>query len=147
MGMDSQAGGLLEKGLDMARGHLGRESGDDDRLAEAREGLAGQDAAEDASLARRKARRDGAEYRDRAEQERAGTHAIWGASNLAMSGSKALVRDAERQQDRQLEEDILFEGDQEAQRRLNQATRLRSGGGTAHRSTLALGSKLYKYGG
>ncbi|MEF2230874.1 MAG: hypothetical protein V3571_08095 [Pseudodesulfovibrio sp.] len=156
MGMDQQSGALLEKGLDMAQGFLEKDSRDearDDatRLAEARAGLAEQEAAGDASLRQRQAKRDASAFREQAEQDRAEAHAAWGASNLAMSGSKALVRDSGRLKDRQAEEDLLFQGDLEAQRALNQgrgaANLMRINGGAATRSTLALGSKLYQYGG
>ena len=157
MGMDEQTGTLLEKGVELAQGFMEQDAGNDARddaarLAEARAGLTEQDAAADASLAKSRAKREAAEYRDQAERERAGTHAAWGTSNLAMSGSKALVRDGAKTKDRQAEEDLLFEGDQEARRLLNQgrnkANLLRiDGGGSANRSTLALGSKLYQYGG
>ena len=157
MGMDEQSGSLLEKGVEMAQGFMERGAGNDARaegarLAESRAGLAEQDAAADTSLARQRAKGDAADFRDRAERERAGTQAAWGASNLAMSGSKKLVRDGAKRRDRQAEEDLLFEGDQEARRLMNQgrnrANMLRiDGGGRATRSTLALGSKLYQYGG
>jgi hypothetical protein len=97
---------------------------------------------------RRKAVKDGQALREDREKNRSSHNTKWGGSNLAMSGSKKLIRDAERIQDRQDEEDVLFQGEMDARGALNDARRrsnlLRINSGLpADRSTLSLGSKIY----
>jgi hypothetical protein len=106
------------------------------------------DAASAAHDTRRRAVRDAAVLRDQHEQARSRSNAGWGGSNLAMTGSKALIRDAERLKDRQAEEDVLFEGEMNAESGLrsarNSANMLRIGENVSPaRSTLSLGSKIY----
>lgn len=157
MGMDQQGIGALKQGMHMAGQLVDLVNGSDADdtaadLARANAGLAEQDARASAHDQQQAARQQAAAFREKAEQERAGQHAEWGASNLAMSGSKRLVHDSARLKDNQAEQDILFQGDQAARDTLNQgrnrANLLRiNGGASADGSTLALGSKLYKYGG
>lgn len=160
MGMDQQGAAALKQGLNLTRDFMdlvndgGGSSGGSDGsdMAEAQARLTEQDALGEAANQRRQARQAAADYRDKAEHRRAANHASWGASGLAMSGSKQIINQSERLKDGQEEDDILFQGDQDAQGALNQGrnranlTRI-GNGASANRSTLSLGSKLYKYGG
>jgi len=116
--------------------------------AENRAALIETDAAGEAQDLRRRAEQDADEIRETREQARGAAGARWGGSNLAMSGSKALIRDAKRLQDRQEEEDALFEGEMNARSRLHaankQANMMRiADGGSPSRSILSQGSKIY----
>jgi len=158
MGMDQQGAAALKQGLNLTRDFMGlvnngSDTGSDGSdLAEAQARLTEQDAMGEAHDRRRQAKEAAADYRDTAEHRRAADHASWGASGLAMSGSKQIINQSQRLKDGQAEDDILFRGDQDAQSTLNQArnranlTRI-GNGSSANRSTLSLGSKLYKYGG
>ncbi|MDD3311302.1 hypothetical protein [Pseudodesulfovibrio sp.] len=157
MGMDQQGAAALKQGLNLTRDFMdmvndGSGGSDGSDLAEAQAGLTEQDALGEAAARRRQAQEAAADYRDKAEHRRAANHASWGASGLAMSGSKRIINQSERLKDGQEEDDILFRGDREAQGALNQGrnranlTRI-GNGASANRSTLSLGSKLYKYGG
>ncbi|OIQ49669.1 hypothetical protein BerOc1_01594 [Pseudodesulfovibrio hydrargyri] len=106
------------------------------------------DAAGAAHDTRRRAVQDAAGLRGERERVRSRGNAGWGGSGLAMSGSKALIRDAERLKDRQAEEDVLFKGE------MNARSGLRSARSSANalridenvspaRSTLSMGSKIY----
>lgn len=106
------------------------------------------DARGEALEAQRQAKKEARRVRDARERERSGERATWGGSNLAMSGSKALVRDAQSTKDMQEEEDVLFEGQRNADAILNnarnRANMLRiNGGASPNRSTLSMGSKIY----
>lgn len=150
---NSASSAMLQQGLDLFDDVKSRleNRNSSTAAADAAEGqakLIETDAAGEAHDIRRKAVQDASALREEREQARGASHADWGGSGLAMSGSKALIRDADRLKDRQDEEDVLFEGEQTAQSRLraarNQANMLRiNGGGTADRSTLSLGSKIY----
>jgi len=88
------------------------------------------------------------DLRSERERGRSRRTAGWGGSNLSMSGSKQLVRDADRMKDRQDEEDVLFEGAADANSILqddrNSANMLRiNSGGAPKRSILSMGSKIY----
>lgn len=156
MGMDQQTAASLQKGIGLANDLMGMMNSSDDSgqpdyssQAEASARLAEQDAAESAYDQKQAAKKQAATYRETAEQKRAGNHANWGKSNLAMSGSKQLTRQGERLKDTQTEDDLLFQGDQEVQSTLNQGRHkgnlLRiNGGASANGTTLSLGSKLYK---
>jgi hypothetical protein len=116
--------------------------------AKGRAALIETDAAGAAHETRRQAERDAAGLRDERERGRSRGNAGWGGSNLAMSGSKALIRDAERLKDRQAEEDVLFEGEMNARSGLrsarNRANMLRIDENVSPvRSTLSMGSKIY----
>lgn len=91
---------------------------------------------------------DAEDLRSERERGRSRRAAGWGGSNIAMSGSKALVRDADRIKDRQDEEDVLFEGAADADSALqngrNSANMLRINSGVSpNRSILSMGSKIY----
>lgn len=116
--------------------------------AEARARLLETDAGGDAHDIRRRAVKDAAELREEREKGRAARNTRWGGSNLAMSGSKLLVRDAGRVKDLHDEGDALFEGEQDARAVLRdgrtRANMLRiNGGGSGDRSILSLGSSIY----
>jgi hypothetical protein len=116
--------------------------------AEDRAALIETDAAGAAHDARRRAEQDAAALRDERERSRSRGNAGWGGSGLAMSGSKALIRDADRFKDRQAEEDFLFEGEMNARSALrsarSRANMLRTGEGASPvRSILSMGSKIY----
>ena len=96
----------------------------------------------------RQTERDAKNVRSTQEGARAKRNTGWGKSNLAMSGSKKLVKESSRIKDHQTEEDILFEGQMDADEMLSEgrhkANMLRiSGGATPVRSTLSLGSRIY----
>ncbi|WP_419785983.1 hypothetical protein [Pseudodesulfovibrio sp.] len=157
MGMDSGGAAALQQGLDMTKDFLEKTrqrntESDQKNLAEAHAALSEQGAMGEAYAQQREAKKAAADYREQAEKKRASAHANWGSSGLAMSGSKQFIRQSGRMQDQQVEDDILFQGDRDAQSTLKQArsranlTRINNGA-SANRSTLALGSKLYKYGG
>lgn len=85
------------------------------------------------------------------ESERAKNNTKWGQSGLAMGGSKELIRTARQLEDRQLEEDELFEAEMEENMTMNQGRREANlyrieRGISPRRSTLSLGSSIYKYG-
>lgn len=144
---------VLQQGVDLfsdVTDFLGRRSGrqETDSSARDRAALIEADAAGAAHDTRRRSERDAAGLRDERERARSRGNAGWGGSNLAMTGSKALIRDAERLKDRQAEEDVLFEGEKDAESRLraarSRANTLRMGDSvSAVRSTLSLGSKIY----
>ena len=143
----------LQQGLDLFKDvtdFLGERSSEKSGESEAksRAALIETDAAGEAGDVRRQARRDADEIRESGEKVRGAAGSRWGGSNLAMSGSKALIRDAGRLKDRQEEEDALFEGEMNARSRLragnNQANMLRiANGGSSSRSILSQGSKIY----
>ncbi len=159
MGMDQQTAASLQKGVGLANDFMDLVNGSADSgqpdysaQAEANAMLVKQDTAESAYDQKQAAKKEAAIYRETAEQKRAGSHTNWGKSNLAMSGSKQLIRQSERLKDTQAEDDLLFQGDQQVQSTLNQGRHkgnlLRiNGEATANNTTLSLGSKLYKYGG
>lgn len=125
-----------------------RTAGQSPANAEERARLIETDAEGEARDIRRRAEQDAARLREDQEHARAGNNAEWGGSGLAMSGSKALIRDADRLKGRQDEEDILFDGEKDARSRLrsanNRANMLRIGGDASpRRSILSLGSKIY----
>lgn len=100
---------------------------------------------------RRQTLEDGQNIRENRERNRAKLNASWGQSGVAMSGSRQLVRDARKTADQEAEEDVLFKGTQQEQEILNsgrqRANMHRIGnGGSANRSTLSLGSQIYKSG-
>lgn len=116
--------------------------------AEAQARLIETDARGDAMEAQRKAKKDAERLRDEREANRSRETANWGGANLQMSGSKKLVRDASVLQDKQDEDDVLYEGQRDANAILrqgrNRANMLRiNNGGSPNRSTLSMGSKIY----
>jgi len=120
----------------------------EDSDVKGRAALLETDAAGEARDIRRQAEQDAGRLRGERERSRSLGKARWGGSNLAMSGSKALIRDANRLKDRQDEEDALFEGEMKADSRRraarNQANMLRIDNGVSPvRSTLSLGSRIY----
>ncbi|HKI82315.1 MAG TPA: hypothetical protein VKA04_11765 [Pseudodesulfovibrio sp.] len=144
---------VLQQGVDLFsdfRDHLVKRTAGENAASSAgdRAALLETDAAGDAHDIRRRTEQDAVRLRKEREQVRSRGNAGWGGSGLAMSGSKALIRDAERLKDRQAEEDVLFEGEMHAQSGLrsarNQANMLRIGENRSPvRSTLSLGSKIY----
>ncbi|WP_319582947.1 hypothetical protein [uncultured Pseudodesulfovibrio sp.] len=144
---------VLQQGVDLfsdVTDFLGQRTGTrrTSPSAEDRAVLLETDAAGAAHDVRRQSARDAARLREDRERERSRGNAGWGGSGLDMSGSRAIIRDAERLQDRQDEEDVLFEGEQDARTGLrsarNRANMLRIGEtGSAERSILSLGSKVY----
>ena len=144
---------VLQQGVDLfgeVTDLLGRRTGVNNAAASAKDraALLETDAAGDAHDARRQSAREAARLREEREQGRSRGNAGWGGSGLAMSGSKALIRDAQRLRDRQAEEDVLFEGEQNAESGLrsarHRADMLRIGGNASPgRSILSLGSKIY----
>jgi len=116
--------------------------------AEAQARLAETDARGNALEAQRKAKKDAERLRDEREASRSQNTANWGGANLQMTGSKKLISDANTLKDMQDEEDVLFEGQRDADAILRQGRNrgniLRiNGGGSPDRSTLSLGSKIY----
>ncbi len=158
MGMDQQMVGNIKQGIDMVEDVMGRFNRPDNNSASRYSAEAEANAGLRETQARAKARdiqhdalSDARNLREAREQNRSRRNAGWGQSGLAMSGSKALVRDGNRFKDRQDEADVLFEGDQAAQDALQSGRQAGNmfrinGGGTPRRTTLALGSKIYKQG-
>lgn len=110
------------------------------------------DARERALAKERETDRAAKEFHANQEKERARENTGWGQSGLAMSGSKALVRDSRQLQDRQSEEDATLQGAQDVESILNSGRREANmyrvrQGVSPERSTLSLGSTIYKYGG
>lgn len=86
--------------------------------------------------------------RSEQERNRARKRAGWGRSNIAMSGSRALVRDSRELADKEAEEDIRSDGETEVTGILNQGKRKAnlyriSGGASPSRTILTLGSSIY----
>ncbi|MGE4422553.1 MAG: hypothetical protein AB7D39_09665 [Pseudodesulfovibrio sp.] len=144
---------VLQQGMNLF-GKVKDELGDQITRKEAasnardRAALIETDAAGAAHDTRRRAVQDAAGLREDRERSRSMGAARWGGSGLAMSGSKALIRDADRLKDRQAEEDVLFEGEMNAGAGLrsarNSANMLRIGeDASPARSTLSMGSKIY----
>jgi len=96
----------------------------------------------------RAAKKKGKAIRTEQEQGRAKKNTEWGQSNLTMSGSKELARDARQQEGWGKEEDELFEGELREREILDKGKReanlyrVRQG---VSPSTLSLGSTIYKY--
>lgn len=85
---------------------------------------------------------------DEKEQARARRNARWGQSNIAMSGSRSLVRESRDLADRHEEDDVRAEGEQNVDEILTSgkrdANRYRiSRGLTPTRTILTLGSSIY----
>lgn len=149
MGSNSkQAFAAIEQGMDFVKDFSSMVSSTESDSGTTQADLLETDAKSDAWEAQRAALKEAREVRDENEQERSREHAEWGGSNLAMSGSKALVRNAKATQDMQEEEDILYEGQRTSDSILSQARNranlLRiSNGSSAKRSTLSMGSSIY----
>lgn len=86
----------------------------------------------------------------RAEQEgkRSQMNTEWGRSGLAASGSRELVKEGRRIEGKEMENDMLFEGDRRADTIMDKGLRDTNlfrinTGQTPRRTTLSLGSKLY----
>lgn len=87
---------------------------------------------------------------DEKERGRSKRNAEWGQSNIAMSGSKELVRESTELSDKHAEEDMLAEGESGVKEILSEGKRdaniYRIANGLApSRSTLSLGSTIYDY--
>lgn len=142
--------GMFQDGLNMFQDiqkKVGGMSSQNDS-EEDRARLIETDAKGRATEAQRQARKDAGELREERERLRSRRSTIGGGSNLAMSGSRKLVRDADRISDMQDEEDALFEGQSRSDSILrdgrNRANMLRiNSGGSSERSILTMGSKIY----
>jgi hypothetical protein len=154
MGMNQGTVGALQQGVDMVGDVMnvanGMYSGRSVAANEAREkgGILELDAKGNALDMQQRAAKDAQRLRLAREDGRAKRNTGWGASNLAMSGSKKLIRESSRIKDAQAEDDILFAGQMEADEMTrdgrHKANLLRINGGSAPvRSTLLLGSKIY----
>ena len=154
MGMDQKSIGMLQQGLGFVENFVSQVNGTNEQggmletAANEQGGMLEIDAKGKALDAQGRARKNAKDVRSQQEGIRARRNTGWGKSNLAMSGSKKLVRDGGRIKDHQAEEDILFEGQVDADEILNdgrhRANMLRiDGGATPMRSTLSLGSKIY----
>lgn len=106
------------------------------------------DAREQAMAEKRQARNTARGMHEENEQGRSARNAEWGGSGLAMGGSAELVRDGRKLKDKQAEDDILFEGDAQARKAMDNGMRsanlfrIETGIAPA-KSTLSLGSTLY----
>lgn len=154
MGIDQQTAGILQQGVDLAGDIMGLANRPMDGSsamaweADARARLAETDAKGDALDVQRKTKKEARAIRAEGERMRSKRNASWGGSNLAMSGSRKLVADGSRIKDRQAEDDMLFEGQMDANRILNEGRHRGNlfrinGEGAPERSTLSLGSKIY----
>jgi hypothetical protein len=157
MGIDQQTAGTFRHGTELAENLFALLAG-----TPAAPGRSPAEAEESARLRELEARRqahgivdradsDAATHREEREARRASANAAWGASGLAMSGSKALLRETARIRDEQDEEDLRAQGEEAARDTLDQGraagnmTRI-NGSAAPLGSTLSLGSKIYKYG-
>lgn len=106
------------------------------------------DAREQAADWRRKADEEARRTREAMEKERATDHARWGQSGLALSGSKEMVLEGSREQDREVEANQTFVAEQEEQSILDSGLRkanvYRINRGRSPKTTLSLGSTIYK---
>jgi len=154
MGMDQGTLGFLQQGVDLAGDVMSLVNQPDDgssevaAIADEKGLLMEADAKADAREAQRQAKKEAARLRGDREALRGKANADWGGANLAMSGSRKLVKDANSIKDLQDEQDVLFEGQADADAILrtgrNNANMLRiNGGATPRRSTLSLGSSIY----
>ncbi|MBG0791512.1 MAG: hypothetical protein H0S80_13550 [Desulfovibrionaceae bacterium] len=149
MGSNSQqALQAFSQGVEMFKEIKEKTGSGQSDTAETQARLLETDARSDAWEAQRKAAAAARENRDQNERERSRERADWGGSNLRMSGSKAVIRDARTLQDMQEEDDVLYEGRRNADAILRQArdraNMLRINGGSApNRSTLSMGSSIY----
>ncbi|CCH49642.1 hypothetical protein [Pseudodesulfovibrio piezophilus] len=154
MGIDQQAMDQFEQGVTMfdklTDKFMGSssESADPSKMAEEQAKLMELNAAGTASDQRRQARGQATQSREELEENRSRKNTKWGQSNLAMSGSKQLIRDSDKLQDRQKEEDLLFEGEHAAQKTLKQGRREANmfrinNDLKTPSSTLSLGSTIY----
>lgn len=151
MGMDKQVIGNLQKGVDLLHGFTDVTNQGVDGATEDKARLMEVNAQQQAHATRRSARQQADAYSENAEARRASSHASWGKSNLAMSGSKALVGRAQKNQDKAREGDIRFEGDQAAKQQIAEgeasADALRNPKRTPlDQSILTLGSNIFKIG-
>ncbi|MFH1914424.1 MAG: hypothetical protein ABIK45_09155 [Pseudomonadota bacterium] len=174
MGMDQHAGGIFQQEVNRQTLGLFRQGSElagnmyqlltgtgatTGRAAEAEETarLQEQQASTRAHDIFMRADSDADSLRAGREADRASTNAAWGASGLAMSGSKELLRQAARIRDGQDEEDIRAEGTEAVRDALNQGraagnmTRINgsaaiSGSAKPLGSILSQGSTIYKYG-
>lgn len=154
MGMDKNTTGMLQQGVDLVGDIMSFTSGTGDgssayaNEAHQRGLLSETEAKGEAQDIQRTAKKDANQLRSLRENVRSKRTTNWGGSNLAMSGSKKLVRDGHRTKDNQAEDDVLFEGQMEAdkvmQNSRHKANLLRINSGAAPvRSTLSLGSSIY----
>nr|WP_321513430.1 hypothetical protein [uncultured Pseudodesulfovibrio sp.] len=151
MGTNSaQAFTMVQEGLGLVRDfqHMTSNSSSGDEANEETAKLRETEAKRKSWETRRHAENTAEDLRSARERGRSRRSAGWGGSNLAMSGSKELVQDADRIKDRQDEEDVLFEGAVDADSVLqdgrNNANMLRiNSGGSPKRSILSMGSKIY----
>lgn len=109
------------------------------------------DAMREAQTHQRTAQMNTREMHAKQEHERAKANTRWGQSGVTMDGSSELVREARRHDDRQDEQDLLLEGEMKVKDTLDkgrhEANLYRISKGQApNRSTLSLGSTIYKYG-
>jgi len=154
MGMDQGTVGALQKGIGLVGDFMSLANGADDGWSadtgetDEKGRMLEIDAKGDALDVQRRAGKDAKILRSAQEGGRAKRNTGWGASNLAMSGSKELIREAGRAKDAQAEEDVLFDGQVEADGILREGRRKANlfrinGGVSPVRSTLLLGSKIY----
>ncbi len=121
-------------------------SGDYEEMAQ----MAELDARERAIAKERLAKEKAEDVHVKQEHDRSKRNTKWGQSGLTMNGSKELVQESRQLKDRQDEEDELFEGEMESRETMDKGMRevnlFRISKGIAPtRSTLSLGSELYKY--
>lgn len=158
MGMNNQNPQLVEQGFNLFEDVLGYALPEENNRGtdyandfEERAMMMELDAEGRAAAQERDASREARDTREFLEKERAKSNATWGQSGLAMSGSKELVRDAQHHNDLQDEKDVIFQGQQEARatrdKGMREANTYRINQGIApNRSTLSMGSSIYKYG-
>lgn len=157
MGINNESISSIQSGLTLIEGFMnasGQGTGsvaDHSATAEEQARMVELDAKAQSSAQQTAAGKEADSARTILEKNRANDNTAWGQSNLAMSGSKALVKEAVHQQDLDTEEDLRFEGEAAARETLDtgvrQANLLRiSQGVTPDRSTLSLGSRIYTTG-
>lgn len=158
MGMNNQNPKIVEQGFSLFEDVLGYALPEEEETTidysgdyEERALMMELDAEGRAAAQERTANRQASGAHEEREQERSKRNATWGQSGLVMDGSKELVRDALHHDDLQDEEDIRFEGELQARatrdKGMREANAYRINQGIApNRSTLSMGSSIYKHG-
>jgi len=146
--MNQQTAQVLQNGLGFVQDLQALTDNSATANAKDRAGVEETEARKRSWEASQEAKRNAERIRNEGEKRRGRENTSWGGANLAMSGSKEIVRDAGRIQDLQEEDDTLYEGQSDAETILDEgrqrANILRINSGVSpQRSTLSMGSQIY----
>jgi len=115
---------------------------------DAEAGMKELDALNEASEHRWKASEEARLSHEEMEQDRSKARADWGQSGVALSGSRQMVLDGQRERDRRIEANQELEDDLKEKSILNkglrEANKYRIAMGRSPKTTLSLGSTIYK---